>query len=252
MWKTDGTEQGTVLVKDLNPGPEGSRIAGSAVLGNSVYFVTLFDNGLWKSDGTEAGTVRLASNATGGGVAAAGGLVYFVGSDPATGDELWKTDGTVAGTALVKDVRPGPESSLVYNFAASGGQLYFVARDTDDRVFDLFRTDGTPGGTSLVMEHVSYLSAPDPRVGPLADTAFFIPGDPPPSGNTPTAAPTPCGRPTPRPRAARSRSRTSASSPTAPTAASCPGTAAASCSSRPTLSPARTACGRATARKPAQ
>jgi len=62
LWKSDGTEAGTVRVKDINPGAGGSSPFGFTVLNNTLYFSA--DDGtngfeLWKSDGTEAGTVRV-------------------------------------------------------------------------------------------------------------------------------------------------------------------------------------------------
>ena len=60
IWRSDGTSEGTYLVKDLWPG-DGSGLQGNMyVLGNHLYFLGN-DNGgngteLWKSDGTENGT----------------------------------------------------------------------------------------------------------------------------------------------------------------------------------------------------
>src|SRR5262249_42188079 len=118
LWKSDGTEAGTQLVKDLNPGPVGSwdfrSNAPFFTNGNgTLYFAavdhTLEGTQLWKSDGTEAGTVVVADLNPGGasipplfpGITAVGSTVYFEGFQPDTGLELWKTDGTAAGTVLV-------------------------------------------------------------------------------------------------------------------------------------------------------
>ena len=64
MWRSDGTEAGTTLVKDIWPGPKGSHPRGLITFGSELYFFA--DDGrpregkgesLWRSDGTEGGTV---------------------------------------------------------------------------------------------------------------------------------------------------------------------------------------------------
>jgi ELWxxDGT repeat protein len=58
LWKTDGTAAGTVLVKDLNPGPAASGATTMIVFNGALYLTaTNGVNGteLWKSDGTAGG-----------------------------------------------------------------------------------------------------------------------------------------------------------------------------------------------------
>jgi len=43
LWRTDGTDGGTTLVKDINPGLDSSRIGLLTVVGNTLYFKA--DNG---------------------------------------------------------------------------------------------------------------------------------------------------------------------------------------------------------------
>ena len=69
LWKSDGTEAGTVLVKDIHPG---------------------------------AGGYSSPSSLTG-----VGGTLFFAADDGTHGSELWKSDGTEAGTVLVKDINAG-------------------------------------------------------------------------------------------------------------------------------------------------
>jgi len=90
IWKTDGTRAGTVLVKDIAPGPASSRP---------------------------------------GELTAAGGRLYFTANDGVHGDELWQSDGTAAGTTLVQDILPGPVSSYPQDLTAADGTLYFTADD---------------------------------------------------------------------------------------------------------------------------
>jgi len=62
LWRSDGTEAGTLRVKDVRPGADGSSPASLVDVSGTLYFAA--DDGvnggeLWKSDGTEAGTVRV-------------------------------------------------------------------------------------------------------------------------------------------------------------------------------------------------
>src|SRR3569833_2451856 len=55
LWRTDGTPAGTVLLKDINPGPSGSSpTALTELAGKVVFFADDGTNGteLWVSDGT--------------------------------------------------------------------------------------------------------------------------------------------------------------------------------------------------------
>jgi ELWxxDGT repeat protein len=113
LWKSDGTAAGTVLVKDINPGPASSP-------------TTLF--------------TPVAVN----------GVLYFNASEGKNGHELWKSDGTAAGTVLVKDVTPGASGSDLTNLTAFNGRLYFIKRSSGSR--QLWQSDGTAAGTVLVKE----------------------------------------------------------------------------------------------------
>jgi ELWxxDGT repeat protein len=90
LWFTDGTPSGTRLVKDIQPGGEGSNPSSLAV---------------------------------------AGGLLFFAANDGVHGSELWESDGTAAGTRMVQDINPGPASSSPSGMTAAGGLLYFSADD---------------------------------------------------------------------------------------------------------------------------
>ena len=55
LWRSDGTAAGTVLVKDIHPGPEHSHPQGLTEASGTLFFWA--DDGihgyeLWKSDGT--------------------------------------------------------------------------------------------------------------------------------------------------------------------------------------------------------
>jgi uncharacterized repeat protein (TIGR01451 family) len=160
LWKSDGTEAGTVLVKDIVPGTGGSAPNNLTNVGGTLFFVawdSTAGSELWKSDGTEAGTVLVkdinpgtvgsgASNLTN-----VGGTLFFTAWDSTTGYELWKSTGTAAGTVLVKDVNPGTSSSGQTSFTDANGTLYFRAYDGSSG-YELWKSDGTAAGTALVQD----------------------------------------------------------------------------------------------------
>ena len=63
LWRTDGTADGTYLVKDIREGSDDSGITDFVVYDNHIYFGANIDGSwseLWKSDGTEEGTVQIS------------------------------------------------------------------------------------------------------------------------------------------------------------------------------------------------
>ena len=115
LWHTDGTAQGTQLLKDINP-------RGSAFPGSPNF-------------------TRL------------GNYIYFFADDGQQGLELWRTDGTEANTQLVQDLNPGPPPSVIAGFDSAyittyGGELYFGA--TNGTESGLFKSNGQPGQITLV------------------------------------------------------------------------------------------------------
>ena len=165
LWKSDGTEAGTVMVKDIFPGPTKSgRPFGLTVMGSTLLFTAqdgdvLPGSGfeLWRSDGTEAGTVMVKDiklGASGGGVNGIkvfGDVAYFSGNNGLDGGELWKTDGTEEGTVMVKDINPGALGSTSSGFTEANGSVYFSAVD-DAHGKEVWKTDGTEAGTLLAKD----------------------------------------------------------------------------------------------------
>jgi ELWxxDGT repeat protein len=164
IWVSDGTPEGTRLVRDLCPGPCSSTLHFLGVAGNVGLVLVeghrnALDVELWRTDGTAAGTFRLFSNVESAAVpgcfpvsdtpAAASGGLFFLGLFTVeSGCELWRTDGTVAGTVLVEDILPGPGHGDPRGFVIIGGQLYFFANGPGGA--GLWRSDGTAEGTTLV------------------------------------------------------------------------------------------------------
>jgi len=183
LWMSDGTAEGTVLVKDIDPGTAGSRPYNLTNVGGKLFYFNGSDGSLWQSDGTEAGTVSFQQTLTGTSATAVsipiemGGRLFFLADHPAYGRELWASDGTAAGTTLVNDINPGIGASSVRYLTEAGGTLYFLADDGATGP-ELWKSDGTAEGTRLVKDIVLTTSDSSPRtLTPLGDTVFFPAND---------------------------------------------------------------------------
>lgn len=111
LWVSDGTTDGTHIVKDINPD------SSNAVNVNFRKSLTDFH-----------------------------GTALFFALDEEHGYELWKSDGTEEGTEIVADIRAGDESSM-FNpgpgpyIRVMGDYAYFNAY-TDGAGWEVWRTDG--------------------------------------------------------------------------------------------------------------
>jgi ELWxxDGT repeat protein len=122
LWISDGTVEGTHLVKDIVPGQVGCGIAAMVAAGDTLFFAAFGEDGnpgLWKSDGTEQGTVLVKAGSLVP-FDAVGETVLLLGSEPETGREFWKSDGTAEGTVQVLDLHAGRDNDADNNiFKAS-------------------------------------------------------------------------------------------------------------------------------------
>jgi len=153
LWKSDGTPEGTMLVRDVEPGPDGSWPTHLAVANDFVFFSvsgTSTGSQLWRTDGTFDGTIMLA-NVQAGWTTAVGDVVYFMGDDGVIGRELWKSDGTMEGTVLVKDINPGEFFSDPDAFQGIGETVFFRATDGEHGT-ELWKSDGTEAGTVMIKD----------------------------------------------------------------------------------------------------
>ena len=149
LWATDGTAGGTRIVRDIVPGPDDSYPQALFDFQGTLFFRAA--SGLWKTDGTAVGTVRVGPDVLyPGSFAVNGNWLYFAGYDEARGFELWRTDGSDAGTTLIKDIRPGSDSSAPAFLVALDGFVYFAADGPQG--YELWRTDGTEAGTLMIWD----------------------------------------------------------------------------------------------------
>ncbi len=98
LFMTDGTAAGTVLVKDMLPGIEGSIPYQITIYNGLLYILNYYNREMWKSDGTTAGTqlVTMVQESTRFG-AVWNNKMYMISG---TGPYLWQSDGTAVGTGL--------------------------------------------------------------------------------------------------------------------------------------------------------
>jgi ELWxxDGT repeat protein len=138
LWVSGGTSCGTVRVKDLRPGPEGSAPGSFAALHGQLYFAAgegTHGRELWRSDGTAWGTtlVRDLVPGTAGSspqeLAAIQGWLFFSAETPGRGREPWMSNGTAAGTVPLTEIAPGAASSEPKAFVLSGSEVFFTATD---------------------------------------------------------------------------------------------------------------------------
>ena len=193
LWKSDGTETGTVMVKDINSGVGSFGYSDIVLFGNTLFFSATNDPNrndfqLWKSDGTETGTVMVKeldlTLSDGGELTVAGNTLFFkawdrsyVDTPGATdkGIELWKTDGTEAGTVMVKDIRSGSYGSYGHSFT-SFGDVYFVANDGTNG-YELWKSDGTETGTVMVKDINAGSSGSYPSQLTVVDNVLYFIAD---------------------------------------------------------------------------
>ncbi len=159
-WITDGTEEGTFLLKDINPGSATSapRFTQATIGGQLLFSAIDGTHGRepWITDGTEEGT-RLLKDINPGSASSAGVVIsftvlpgdraIFTANDGTHGSELWVTDGTEDGTRMLADILPGPGSSSPGSRRSlDDGRVVFMARNEDSEL-RLWITDGTEDGT---------------------------------------------------------------------------------------------------------
>ena len=129
LWVSDGTGQGTVMVRDICPGSRGSN----------PQHLTWFR-----------------------------GRLFFSADDCLYGRELWTSDGTYKGTYMLLDIRGGSPSSFPSYFVSAispvdgASYLYFTATDGSFAYSEqaaeglggrqLWRSDGTVHGTQRAMQ----------------------------------------------------------------------------------------------------
>lgn len=160
LWRREGRKGPARLVKDLNPGEQGSHPSLLTPVGNelflSAYNGTL-GSSLWRSDGTPEGTIELWADPalTIERIVALGQTVFFVARDRPAGavpTQLWRSDGTPEGTILIEpELNAGRSNGDGAQLTAAGDRLYLTLTDPEHGL-ELWTSDGIPGSLRLVRD----------------------------------------------------------------------------------------------------
>lgn len=149
IWKTDGTEEGTVLA--LDPADYGINVfdvIDFEVVDDKLFFFSGLNQNLWVTDGTPIGT-RIVLEKPGSDyqeitqMTAINGALFFTCQQDLN-DEPWISDGTVEGTRILKDIVVGRRGSDPEHYTEYNGEVYFSTNS------GLWKTDGTEAGTVVV------------------------------------------------------------------------------------------------------
>jgi ELWxxDGT repeat protein len=184
LWRSDGTPEGTQLVKDINPGQVGSlshEQRNVLRIGNQVYFPA--DDGargreLWVTDGTPAGTRLAAELCPGTCDYSIFALYQILGQfvaltrENSTGNkyQLFAIDlNTRSGSRI------GPALLSIGSLTGFQGKYYFSCTITEEDNEELCVTDGTDAGTKLFAEIRPGPSGSRPRIlTPLLNRLVFF------------------------------------------------------------------------------
>lgn len=168
LWKTDGTETGTLRVSDFSG-------QSWVSLGPRLAFPGPGAGPLWETDGTPGGAFRVPGQPDSLTVynrqlVASGGRAFWFAGDGSGSLELWAIDPAAPPAASrigsfpqVSDLATTPEGVMFGAATMTGGLL------------DLWKSDGTPAGTRLVRAFGSYQPIQIQRVGARWFLALAVP-----------------------------------------------------------------------------
>jgi ELWxxDGT repeat protein len=150
LWASDRATAGAHLVKDINPGPGDAFVSDA----NPLPLLPI------------------------------GETLFFAATDGTRGVELWRSEGTGMSTKLVRDINPGPASSItppsVFRefslMTRLNDTLLFVA-DDGRRGIELWKSEGTMQTTAIVADINPTGSSSPNSLATLDGTVWFAADD---------------------------------------------------------------------------
>jgi ELWxxDGT repeat protein len=133
LWRSDGTEAGTVMVRDALPGILGWQPQQLLSTGETLLFTDWSEyHQLWRSDGTASGTAHVSKAYATGRMTSIHGTVYVsldTENTPDPNQELWSFIPGAEELRKVAEIRPGPKGSNPAGFTLFKGWVVFSADD---------------------------------------------------------------------------------------------------------------------------
>lgn len=161
LWRSDGTENGTSLVKIINTNYD-TNINDPIHLGSKMFFTSYVNNShdLWVTDGTEAGTkivkkINLNGDSKVMHPFVFNNEIYFLANDGSTGIELWKSNGTENGTVQVFDFFIGSTSGINLKPIVYNNNIYFIGQQSTN-MKGLWKYDGTQTQLVKNFDNINY------------------------------------------------------------------------------------------------
>jgi ELWxxDGT repeat protein len=160
LWKTDGTIDGTVMVKDIYPGFYGSYPDNFAKVKDKVFFKSnhpTYGNQIWMTDGTESGTSLLKELKAGSVSAEPGNLLalndslYFIASNQSNQRTLWISDGSSNNIYQVKNSAQGQPPPHIQGLIKCDSFLLISVYKENS--WALWRKNGSDGNYFKFKEH---------------------------------------------------------------------------------------------------
>ena len=182
LWRSDGTNKGTYLLKDITPGAAPSTLQNLTPAGNKLFFTN--HGQVWVSDGTASGTYLvpgITSPHRGDHpettcLTAVGNVLYFFQDM----ESIWKTDGTLSGTSLIVDfyVTTNFAKGYMGQLTNVSGILFFTMGMDSNYGPELWKTDGTAAGTVLVKDiYPGYYGGSPLHLTPVGNKLYFSAND---------------------------------------------------------------------------